>query len=94
MHQDVFILNRNFLADLLAVFEDDPEIGMIGMVGYEKMSGDGSSKKTGLSVQMIKQNFLFSTGYPFLAPAAGNPIVGRIRGGGRAVFKRGRDLSP
>ena len=41
MHQDVFILNRNFLADLLAVFEDDPEIGMIGMVGYEKMSGDG-----------------------------------------------------
>ena len=41
MHQDVFILNSNFLADLLAVFEDDPEIGMIGMVGYEKMSGDG-----------------------------------------------------
>ena len=41
MHQDVFILNRNFLADVLAVFEDDPEIGMIGMVGYEKMSVDG-----------------------------------------------------
>lgn len=41
LHQDVFILNKNFLADLLAVFDADSEIGMIGMVGYERVSEDG-----------------------------------------------------
>lgn len=41
MHQDVFILNRNILSDLLAIFASDPQIGMIGMVGYEKISPDG-----------------------------------------------------
>ena len=38
MHQDVFILNRHILYDLLEVFSADEEIGMIGMVGYEHVS--------------------------------------------------------
>lgn len=41
LHQDVFILNKNFLTDLLSIFETDPEIGMVGMVGYERVSEDG-----------------------------------------------------
>jgi len=41
LHQDVFILNRNILSDLLSIFASDPQIGMIGMVGYEKVSPDG-----------------------------------------------------
>ena len=41
MHQDVFILNKYILYDLLSIFESDPQIGMIGMVGYEKVSSDG-----------------------------------------------------
>ncbi|MCM1302712.1 MAG: glycosyltransferase family protein [Lachnospiraceae bacterium] len=41
LHQDVFILNRYLLYDLLSVFSSDPQIGMIGMVGYEKISPDG-----------------------------------------------------
>ncbi len=41
MHQDVFILNRNILRDLLAIFAADPQIGMVGMVGYEKVAADG-----------------------------------------------------
>lgn len=41
MHQDVFILNKYFLKDLLSVFEADSRIGMIGMVGYETVSPDG-----------------------------------------------------
>lgn len=41
MHQDVFILNKYLLCDLLSIFESDPQIGMIGMVGYEKVSADG-----------------------------------------------------
>ncbi|MDE6675115.1 MAG: glycosyltransferase family protein [Acetatifactor sp.] len=41
MHQDVFILNRNILGDLLTIFASDEQIGMIGMVGYERISPDG-----------------------------------------------------
>lgn len=41
MHQDVFILNKNILSDLLAIFHSDPLIGMIGMVGYDTVSPDG-----------------------------------------------------
>ena len=41
MHQDVFILNRNFLGDILQIFKSDEQIGMIGMVGYENISADG-----------------------------------------------------
>lgn len=32
MHQDVFIVNENFISDLLEVFEDK-QVGMVGMVG-------------------------------------------------------------
>lgn len=41
IHQDVFILNRNLLFDLLTVFQSDASIGMIGMVGYDTISSDG-----------------------------------------------------
>ena len=33
MHQDVFIINKKFLLDLLYLFHKDTAIGMIGMVG-------------------------------------------------------------
>lgn len=41
MHQDVFILNKNILSDLLTVFQADSQIGMVGMVGYDTVSEDG-----------------------------------------------------
>lgn len=40
LHQDVFIINRNFLSDILAVFLD-PSIGMIGLAGSKKMPKHG-----------------------------------------------------
>ena len=33
LHQDVFILNRNFIADILDIFAQDSNIGMIGLIG-------------------------------------------------------------
>lgn len=42
MHQDVFITNKNFLVDLLEVFQADPAIGMVGMVGTPYMVKDGT----------------------------------------------------
>ena len=41
MHQDVFILNKYFLSDVLDIFAGDPQIGMIGQVGYKRISEDG-----------------------------------------------------
>lgn len=41
LHQDVFLLNPYFLQDILQVFESDHSIGMIGMVGYQRISPDG-----------------------------------------------------
>ena len=41
IHQDVYLLNRNFLMDLLAIFQSAPLIGLIGMVGYDSISSDG-----------------------------------------------------
>jgi len=41
LHQDVFIINRYCLYDLLEIFNSDKKIGMIGMVGYKKVSEYG-----------------------------------------------------
>lgn len=41
LHQDVFIIYRKFLYALLEIFESDPQIGMIGMVGSPKMPSCG-----------------------------------------------------
>lgn len=36
LHQDVFIINQNFLYDILKIFEDK-EVGMIGMIGSPRL---------------------------------------------------------
>ena len=41
MHQDVFILYPYFLQSVLDIFESDEQIGMVGMIGVEKMPQDG-----------------------------------------------------
>lgn len=40
LHQDVFIINRHFIFDILQLFEEE-DIGMIGIVGVPKMPEDG-----------------------------------------------------
>lgn len=37
LHQDVFILNRDFIADILKIFQEDNSVGMIGMVGCREL---------------------------------------------------------
>ena len=65
MHQDVFILNKNILHNLLEIFESDSQIGMVGMIGYENISPDGimwHGKKRG---DIYSHNPIFS--YPSLS---------------------------
>lgn len=35
LHQDTFIINKNFIYDILAIFESNKNIGLIGMCGAE-----------------------------------------------------------
>ena len=35
LHQDVFIIHRHFIADLLRVFKFDSRIGLVGMIGTD-----------------------------------------------------------
>lgn len=41
LHQDVFIVNKNFIQDFLDVFRQDETIGMIGMVGAPRLPASG-----------------------------------------------------
>ena len=40
MHQDVMIINENFISDILCIFKD-ARIGMVGMVGTPKLPENG-----------------------------------------------------
>lgn len=37
LHQDVFILNRHFIQDMISIFSSDPDIGIIGMAGCKRI---------------------------------------------------------
>lgn len=41
LHQDTFIVDRNFLQKCIEIFSKNPEIGMIGNIGARKMSSSG-----------------------------------------------------
>lgn len=41
LHQDTFIVNQEFVMDIIAIFEQNAGIGMIGMIGKEKMPKSG-----------------------------------------------------
>ncbi len=42
LHQDVFIKNRNFIQDILELFQSDSQIGLIGLVGTPYMNKRGT----------------------------------------------------
>lgn len=37
LHQDVFIIHKNFIADLLSLFQKNPNIGLAGCIGASKI---------------------------------------------------------
>ncbi|WP_253295647.1 glycosyltransferase family protein [Roseburia sp. MSJ-14] len=41
LHQDTFIIDTDFIYELLKVFEADSQIGMVGCVGHRRMPKDG-----------------------------------------------------
>lgn len=41
MHQDVFLLNQYFIYDIVSIFKNNADIGMIGLVGVRNMPESG-----------------------------------------------------
>ncbi len=41
LHQDTYIINENFIKDILEIFESNLDIGMLGVVGCKALSMDG-----------------------------------------------------
>lgn len=41
LHQDTFIINRDFIRDFIGVFQKDEQIGMIGMIGSPELPDSG-----------------------------------------------------
>lgn len=37
LHQDVFIVNRNFIIDMISIFENHPRVGMLGVIGSKNV---------------------------------------------------------
>ncbi|SEN78844.1 glycosyltransferase family protein [Lihuaxuella thermophila] len=42
LHQDTFILNRHFLLNMLELFQSNPQLGLLGMVGCKKLPPNGT----------------------------------------------------
>lgn len=64
LHQDVFIVNRNFIQDCLNIFQSDAQIGMIGNVGVKKLPVSGimweANRYAMLYEQHVFETVLFS----------------------------------
>lgn len=42
LHQDVFIINKHFIEDVIRLFEENPEYGMLGVLGCNYMVKDAN----------------------------------------------------
>ena len=42
LHQEVFILNENFISDCIKIFQEYPEYGLLGVVGSDKRITDAA----------------------------------------------------
>lgn len=68
LHQDVFIVNPNFIQDCLDIFQSNAAIGMIGNVGVKKMPLSGTMWDTDRYGKLYEQHnyetVLLSNGFP------------------------------
>ena len=54
LHQDVFILNRNFISETLDIFRHNDKIGMIGMVGTKRLPDNACMWTTPMRIGALR----------------------------------------
>lgn len=65
LHQDVFIVNRDFIQDCLNLFRQDEKIGMIGNVGSKKLHESGIMWKGKRCGKLYEQHIFEAISYSF-----------------------------
>jgi glycosyltransferase involved in cell wall biosynthesis len=47
MHQDVFVINKNFIFDILNIFQNDKNVGLLGVIGAKAIPTSGLWQDSG-----------------------------------------------
>lgn len=58
LHQDVFILEKDFLKNTIDIFNNDDSVGMIGMVGTEKLPETAIMWQTKERVGLLRSSII------------------------------------
>ena len=65
LHQDVFIRNQNFISEILEVFAQDEQIGILGMIGKRNLKmGSAEMVMIWDTGRVIDNEYIWSFGYP------------------------------
>lgn len=83
LHQDVFILHQNFIADTLQIFQQNEKIGMIGMVGTKRLPENACMWTTPLRTGALRSCVLNTVDDYFdlpVSPAKGFSYVQAVDG--------------
>ncbi|MBQ9766061.1 MAG: glycosyltransferase family protein [Lachnospiraceae bacterium] len=79
LHQDVLLINKNMLIEMIDLFEKHPEVGMLGMVGNTSLAPDCCPWSDGMHrrVGEIYGDLINSMTYSFFAKAVGEyqPVI-------------------
>ena len=68
LHQDVYILNKNFIKDTLAIFKENPKVGLLGMVGTKKLPPNGCMWTTPCRTGKLRANIIHTIDNDFDIP--------------------------
>lgn len=72
LHQDVFILNKNFLLESLAILQENPKIGMLGMVGTKRLPDNGCMWASKMRTGALRSHSLSTVDDYFDIPVSPN----------------------
>lgn len=56
LHQDVFIINKQFIKEVIEIFQNDSTLGMLGMIGAEKLPPNAIWWETGNKYGKVYEN--------------------------------------
>ncbi|WP_432401127.1 glycosyltransferase family protein [Wukongibacter sp. M2B1] len=57
LHQDVYIINENFISDILKIFQNDIKVGMIGFAGSKQIPVHGKWNSSSLKYGKLSYNY-------------------------------------
>ena len=78
LHQDVLILNKNFITDLLTVFQKNNKIGLIGMVGTKHLHSNGCMWSNAMRTGAVRSHCISTVDDYFNIPVSPTRIYSPV----------------